>query len=111
MLALLEDVPMVCLTFVYALRLQGVQASVEQSCVKPFWIVSMMMSAGAIYLKFGALIYFPLLVDQQKDLQDRIARKATNWLSAEERKALEHHGIWLGHSQANKNAGADLLTG
>ena len=29
------------------------------------WIVSMMMSAGEIYLKCGGLIWFPLLTDQK----------------------------------------------
>ena len=36
-----------------------------QQAVEPMWIVSMMMSAGGIYLKCGGLIWFPLLTDQK----------------------------------------------
>ena len=103
MLALLEDVPMLSLTFAYVLRLQGT----HESCVTPVFIVSMMMSAGAVYLKFGGLIYFPLLDDQKKHLEDRIARKAVNWLTAEDRSTLEQHGIRIRCSTDN-NAGSDL---
>ena len=101
MLALLEDVPMLSLTFAYVLR-QGAQAE------KPVFIVSMMMSAGAIYLKFGGLIYFPLLADQKKLLENRIASKAANWLSAEDRNALEQHGIRIKCAKADNSTGGVL---
>ena len=101
MLALLEDVPMLSLTFAYVLR-QGAQAE------KPVFIVSMMMSAGAIYLKFGGLIYFPLLADQKKHLENQIASKAANWLSAEDRNALEQHGIRIKFAKADNSTGGVL---
>ena len=101
MLALLEDVPMLSLTFAYVLR-QGAQAE------KPVFIVSMMMSAGAIYLKFGGLIYFPLLADQKKHLENQIASKAANWLSAEDRNALEQHGIRIKCAKADNSTGGVL---
>ena len=95
MLGFLEDLPMVSLTFSYALRLQD--------CVKTFWIVSMMMSAGAIYLKCGGLIYYPLLSDQKEALQKQIAHKAAK-LSAEERHTLEQHGVQIAQSKAKPQA-------
>ena len=104
MLGFLEDLPMVSLTFSYALRLQDVQqATSKQSCVKTFWIVSMMMSAGAIYLKCGGLIYYPLLSDQKEALQKQIAHKAVK-LSAEERHTLEQHGVQIAQSKAKPQA-------
>ena len=108
---------MVSLTFAYALRLD--------ERIEPFWIVSMMMSAGevlivsaslhitaswpagvsgAIHMKCAALLYYPLLSDRQKDLKDRIATEATNCLTVEEREALEQHGIQTGRSKADEKA-------
>ena len=111
---------MVSLTFAYALRLD--------ERIEPFWIVSMMMSAGevlivsaslhitaswpagvsgAIHMKCAALLYYPLLSDRQKDLKDRIATEAANWLTVEEREALEQHGIQTGRSKADEKAKGD----
>ena len=112
MLSILEDVPMVSLTFVYALRLQGMQTSVKQSCIKPFWIVSMMMSAGAICLKCGSLIYYPLLSDQKEALRKQMAHKAAK-LSTEETQALKQYGVQFKQSKAkvpsNKKPGGAIV--
>ena len=89
----------VCLTYTYALRLQD--------RLEPFWIVSMMMSAGAIYSKCGAMIYYPLLRDQKKNLEGQIASKAANWLNAEEIEALRFHGIHI-RSKAKASTKGDL---
>ena len=71
MLAIIEDVPMVCLTTPYVLRIEKVptlmQVQMHPSMNTPnaclfllmhahLQLISMLMSAGAIYLKCGKLL-------------------------------------------------------
>ena len=84
LLAVLEDVPMVTLTAAYV--------SATKVPAKPLVLVSMLMSAGAVYLKCGKLLVVKGLFDQKKDLSDRLHRKAHK-LTSNEQAELEVNGI------------------
>ena len=86
LLAVLEDAPMVTLTAAYV--------SATKVPAKPLVLVSMLMSAGAVYLKCGKLLTVKGLLDQKKDLFERLQRNAAK-LTANERTDLELNGILL----------------
>ena len=86
LLAVLEDAPMVTLTAAYA--------TATKVPPKPLVLVSMLMSAGAVYLKCGKLLTVKGLIDQKKDLFERLQRNAAK-LTANERTDLELNGILL----------------
>ena len=106
-LALFEDVPMGTLTFVYVMRLDGKPETMQ--------LVSMMMSAGMVYLKCGKLLNYKNLLDDKKDLTSRIEHTMAK-LTAEEQAATvqadQGSSAWLpwAHKQSAEKAQALFCT-
>ena len=79
MLAVLEDIPMVCITLMYVLRL--FKLGVMPQTVT---LISMLMSSGMVYLKVGKVLNVKGITDAKRELISRL-NKASSKLDPERR--------------------------
>lgn len=74
--------------------------------LEPTFLLSMLMSAGAVHLKCGKLLVVKGLFDQKKDLSDRLHRNALK-LTSNEQSELEVNDVHI-FARSDKQAPVEM---